>query len=167
MRLQNFIAAAVAGVALAPTAFAQPLGMPAREGGQWEVTMSGMGERGPMTMTMCVDPATERSFSPGAMGHGPGAPGGGGAPHCTREDVHPIAGGWAFNSVCPTRGGQVESSGTVTGDFRSHLHMVVDTKGPQGAHHMVMDQRRLGPCPAGGGRTITLPNGQVINIPTR
>ena len=162
MRLSTIVAAGVL-TAVAGAAFAQPMGMPARRGGQWEVTMSGMGDQGhAMTMKMCVDPAKERSFTPGeGMG-----PHGDGAPACTKQEAHPIAGGWEFSSVCPDhRGGTVESSGTVTGDFRTHLHMVVDTKSASGSHHMVMDQTWLGPCPAAGGRTVTLPDGRVINIP--
>ena len=153
--------------AAATAALAQPMGMPARRGGEWRTTMSGMGDRaGSMTMKMCVDPATERSFSPfrGPYAHG----GGGEEPTCSKRDVHQIPGGWAFESVCGNRqGGTTETSGRVTGDFQTHIHMVLDTNRGQGVHHMEMDQTWLGPCPAGGeGRTVTLPDGRTITIPS-
>lgn len=110
-------------------------------------------------------PATERSFSP--LG-GPYDRGGEGAT-CSKHDVHPVPGGWAFDSVCPDRrGGVTATSGVVTGDFRTHIHMVVDSKSGRGPRHMVMDQTWLGPCPAGGGgQTITLPDGRTMTVPAR
>jgi hypothetical protein len=149
----------------AATANAQMSSMPPRQGGEWETTMSGMGrEGGVFTTTTCVDPAAERSFSPGSMGRG--GPGGA-ARQCVKEDAHSIPGGYAFESECPSfRGGMHKASGTVTGDFRTQLHMEMDVTTDRGTRHMVMDQRRLSPtCAAGGGgNTITLPDGRVITI---
>jgi hypothetical protein len=164
MRASHLIAAGLLAAA-ASAAIAQPMEMPARRAGQWQTTMSGMGQGGAgMTMTMCVDPATERSFSPfnGAYGQR-----GGQAPVCSKREVHRVADGWAFESICPDRaGGTTATTGVVTGDFQTHMHMVLDTKGARGDHHMVMDQTWLGPCPAGGGgRTVTLPDGRTITIP--
>lgn len=152
--------------ALASSAIAQPMEMPARRAGQWQMTISGIGgDRPGMSMTACVDPATEGSFSPfsaGLYGHR-----GGEESACSKREVHPVPGGWAFDSVCPDRqGGMTVTSGVVTGDFRTHFHMIVDSTGERGARHMVMDQTWLGPCPAGGGgRAITLPDGRTITIP--
>jgi hypothetical protein len=165
MRASHVIVAGVLA-AVASAAIAQPMEMPARRAGQWQMTMSGMGgERPGMSMTMCVNPATERSFSPFG---GPNGHRGGEEPACSKHEVHPVPGGWAFESICPgQRGGVTATSGVVTGDFRTHIHMVVDTKGDRGDRHMVMDQTWLGPCPAGGdGRTITLPDGRSITIPS-
>ena len=162
MRASHVIAAGLAAI-IASAAVAQPMQMPARRAGQWQTTMSGMGQ-GPagMTMTMCVDPATERSFSPFNAHRG------GEEQACSKRDAHPVPGGWAFESVCPDRqGGMRTTSGVVTGDFQTHIHMVMDNKDSRGAHHMVMDQTWLGPCPAGGGgQTVTLPDGRTITIPT-
>jgi len=163
MRASNLLAAGLVA-AIASAAVAQPMQMPARRAGEWQMTMSGTGEGSGMTMKMCVDPATERSFSPygGPYGHR-----GADETACTKHDVHPVPGGWAFESVCPDhRGGTTATSGVVTGDFHSHIHMVVDTKTERGPHHMVMDQTWVGPCPAGGaGQTITLPDGRTITVP--
>lgn len=157
----------VAGAAaIAAASLAQPMQMPARRAGQWQMTMSGSGMPSAMTMTECVDPASEHAFSP--FHAGPyGAHHAGGEQACSKRDVHAIAGGWAFESVCPGPGGApAATSGTVTGDFTSHIHMVVDTKGGSGERRMVMDQTWLGACPAGGGgRTVTLPDGRTITIP--
>jgi hypothetical protein len=164
MRILTLIAGGML-MLTATAALPETGGMPARRGGQWEMTMSGLGDQGrSMTMKICVDPATERSFSPGQGPYAHGA----NSPACSSKEAHPIVGGWAFSSVCSAhKGGSIVSSGTVTGDFRTHLHMVVDTKSASGDHHMVMDQTWLGACPAGGGRTVTLPDGRVINVPSQ
>jgi hypothetical protein len=155
------------GVFAVAAALAQPIGMPARRGGAWELKMSGADlAAGVMTTTLCVDPAKPASFSPGAMAHG--GPGSAGPQmHCSKQDFHAIAGGWAFSSECPSRlGGVTTTSGTVTGDFKTHLHTAIDIKDARGVKHVVTDERWLGPtCAAGGGATMTLPNGRVISLP--
>ena len=153
--------------AMAAAALAQPMSIPARRAGQWRMTMTGAGMPSGVTLTECVDAATERSFSPFRSGGPPGARGPSEADTCSKRDVHKIANGWAFESVCAGRGGApTTSSGTVTGDFRTHIHLVVDTKGANGARHMEMDQAWVGACPAGGGgHTVTLPDGRTITIP--
>lgn len=131
------------------------------------MTMSGGGMPSGMAMSECVDPATERSF--GQHGFFPSGRAGSEANDCSKREVHKIPGGWAFESVCTGRSGAPTStSGTVTGDFQTHIHTVVDTKGANGERHMAMDQEWVGPCPAGGGgRTVTLPDGRTITIPSR
>ena len=120
-----------------------------------------------MTMRQCVDPATERNFSP--FSGGPGGRGAADASNCAKRDIHRIAGGWAFESVCTQNGKTVTSSGTITGDFQSHYHMEVSTSGGgSGPQHMAMDNTWVGACAAGGqGNTVTLPDGRVITIPQR
>lgn len=166
MRSSRLLIAGLLGLA-ATAVVAQPTGMPARRAGNWQVTMSGMGGEGrSMTMTQCVDPATERSFAPWHRGaYGPGGHGGGQS-HCSKEDVHAIPGGWAFESVCERPGGGEEaSSGRITGDFHTHYHMEVSMHGQGPERHMTMDAAWVGPCAPGGGQTITLPDGRTITIP--
>jgi len=155
------------GLAAVTIAIAQPLGMPSRKGGLWKTTMSGMGQQGGgMTMSMCVDPATEHGFSPfnNPYAHGPAAARA--ESECSKREAHPIPGGWAFTSVCARPSGVVTTSGTVTGDFQTHYHMEMNTSGGGSERHMVMDSTWVGPCPAGGGEnTVTLPDGRVITIP--
>ncbi len=150
---------------LTTAVLAQPTSMPGRRAGQWEMSMSGAGMQGQsMKIRQCVDPATERNFSPFSSG-----PGGRGADaaNCSKRDVHRIAGGWAFESVCTQNGKTMTSSGTITGDFQSHYHMdLTSNGGGAGPQHMTMDNTWVGPCPAGGhGHTVTLPDGRVITIP--
>jgi hypothetical protein len=166
MRATPLLVAALCGAAVA--ALAQPTGMPGRRPGEWRTTMSGMGrDGGGMTMEVCVDPARERSFSPfdRPFGHGPP---GGEDQACSKRDVHPIPGGWAFSSVCDRDGRTVTTSGRITGDFRSHYHMeMVSDGGHGGERHMTMDGDWVGPCAPGGGATVTLPDGRVITVPGR
>jgi hypothetical protein len=143
------------------------MGMPGRRAGLWQTTMSGMGAEGRgMTMSMCVDPAVERSFSPGAGAYSRG-PGGGGESNCSQEEAHRTANGWSFRSVCTRRGGVVTTSGRLTGDLQSHYHLEIVSTGEGPEKHMTMDAAWTGPCPSGGaGQSITLPDGRVIQIPT-
>ena len=115
-----------------------------------------------MTMRMCVDPATEHSFQPynGPMNHGPG-----GQSDCSKHEAHRIADGWAFSSVCTRRGETVTSSGTVTGDFQSHYRVEINVQGSGPPRHMTMESTWLGSCPAGGGNSMVMPDGRVINMP--
>lgn len=156
-----------AACAVATIAEAQTAAMPGRRAGLWEMSMSAAGMQGQsMKMRQCVNPATERGFSPFE-----GGPPGRGAPdaaHCSKRDVHRTAGGWAFGSVCTQDGKMVTSSGTITGDFQNHYKMdVVSSGGGGGPQHMSVDNRWVGPCPAGGGgNTIVLPDGRVMQIPS-
>lgn len=165
MRTSTLVAAGLAAAALASAAavVADPMGMPARRAGQWKIVMTGVGQGGGgMTMSTCVDPAREKSFTPYT---GPAGRGGADEPKCSKRDVHAIPGGWAFDSVCMVMGRQTHSSGRVTGDFRTHYHMDETSDGGGQVRHVSMDGTWVGPCSAGGGQTVTLPDGRVIHVP--
>lgn len=161
------VASALITTAMAAAVLAQPMAMPGRRAGLWEMSMSSAAMQGhAMKMRQCVDPATERNFSPfnsGSGGHGADAV------NCSKRDVHRIVGGWAFESVCTQNGKPVTSSGTITGDFQSHYRMeLATTGGGGGPQHMTMDNTWVGACtPGGQGNTVTLPDGRVITIPRR
>ena len=157
MRASLFLIAAVA--LSAATATAQNL--PGRRGGMWEMSMTAPETQGhAMKMRQCVNPATERSFSPFNGPHDRDVD-----HSCTRHEVHRIAGGWAFESVCLRGGKPVTTTGTITGDFQTHYKMDISSRGPEGVHKMTMDNTWVGPCPAGGKDTMVLPDGRTIHIP--
>jgi hypothetical protein len=169
MRLSRLCFTALAGLcgaAMVAGAIAQPMSMPGRRGGLWKTTMTGMGQQGgSMTMSMCVDPTKEHSFSPfnGPYAH---SPAGRAEAECSKHEIHKIPDGWAFESVCARAGGSVTTSGKITGDFQSHYHLELVTSGGGPERHMSMDNTWVGPCPAGGAQnSVTLPDGRVINIP--
>ncbi len=84
-----------AGSALTTAVLAQPMAVPGRRAGLWEMSMSGAAIQGhSMKMRQCVDPATERNFSP--FNSGPG--GQGNTHHHARrpgdnDPATPLAGG--------------------------------------------------------------------------
>lgn len=150
----------------AVSAAAAPLSMPARRQGSWQITMSAPGmPGGGMTMRECSDPVRDRTM--GAFG-GPlagGRPGAGGPPRCAKREFHPVAGGWAFHTVCATPRGTAETTGVVTGDFQTHYHVTIDAHAGGQSHHMTMDARWVGACRPGTPPAMILPNGQVMTMP--
>ena len=155
VRVYGRISIAGCLVAMAVSAFAQGP-MPSHRAGWWETTMS-MGPSRTMTTSMCVDAASERAM--GGVSHSLG-------PGCSPGSLTPIPGGWRMASTC-TRGGQTHSmTGTITGDFSSHVHMdMISDGGPGGGMHMTADQKYRGACPAGRRPgDVVLPGGMVVNM---
>ncbi len=138
---------------LAIAAGGPALAQPARRAGLWETKMTG-GPMGGMAMTVstCVDPASERSDA--AMATHPPA---GSGMSCTGGRGGPApGGGWAFHSVChSSRGMTVDTEGVASGDFRTSYTVHTKTRmSPAPMPAMAVSEttisgRYLGPCPAG------------------
>lgn len=117
---------------------------PHRKPGMWEQSIEVSGGR-PMTMKMCIDEATEASYS--ALGKRAG---------CT-QDYQKIPGGFSFKGTCNGK----TASGTAIGDFDKAIKVEVDSEGT----HMTSNLRYLGPCPADRKPgDMVMPNGQVMNM---
>jgi len=146
----------------ATLAAAQGYQAPERRAGYWESTMTNQGEGHPSTMVtqMCTDPAIEKSFS--IIGNGVAVR------DCSKREMHPIPGGMAFSTTCTHNGVTDVSSGTVTGDFKTSLHMEITTQQSTGAgRHTVLDAKWLGPCPVGRSPgDMVMPGGMVMNLST-
>jgi hypothetical protein len=154
------LVAALALAAIASVALAQPLATPTRRAGWWEqsMTMNMRGKEQTMTTQMCTDPQIERESSVIAQAAG--------GQSCSRRDITPVPGGWHVVSECSSRfGGSRTTTGMVTGDFQSHLHMDLVSQSARGSDHVVMDTRWLGACPAGRRPgDVVMPGGQVMNV---
>ncbi len=145
---------------------APPLPMPARRQGLWQTTVTAAGmPGGAMTMRECSDPARDRASGAFASPLG-GPPGAKGAPNCSRREVHKVAGGWAIHTVCATAHGSVETLASLSGDFQSRYHVVVDARAGGQMHHMTMDWRWVGACKPGTPPVMVLPNGKTISLPS-
>ncbi|MET0293873.1 MAG: DUF3617 family protein [Phenylobacterium sp.] len=124
-----------------------PGGRPARKPGLWEHAVSTMGMT--QSSTLCIDAATDKNVE--LWGRSAQADSG-----CSKNAFTPIAGGYAFESVCPAgpEGGTVTTKGAITGDFSSAYKMeaTVATAGsamPQANQtmNMTMTATWKGPCP--------------------
>ncbi|HWE99074.1 MAG TPA: DUF3617 family protein [Caulobacteraceae bacterium] len=155
-KLRNLMLAGAAfgAASLAVAALAQSPLTPARRAGLWEqaMTMNAGGGAQRVTITTCVDAASERAA--GGLGRSMGR-------DCERGSMTPIPGGWRVASSC-RQNGQIHSmTGTLTGDFSNHIHMDVSQSG---GGRMSMDMKYLGACPAGRHPgDFALANGMVVN----
>lgn len=147
-------------------------GAPHRRAGLWEQTITRDGKALAMGgMKVCVDDAMEAKAamftSVGPMGQS------GEGMNCTHAaPTRGLDGAWAFQATCKMPGGMQEvSSGKISGDFNStyHMDLTSDTSGasfpPMNGHHtMQLDDKWLGPCPAGmSGGDMQLANGMNIS----
>lgn len=153
--------AGFAGVAVATAAVAQDYKLPARRPGYWEssATMDIGGRSRTIVTQMCTDAATEKVYS--VVGQNAGR-------NCSQREIHPIPGGFAFNSTCAFNGSTSVSSGTMTGDFQSHFHMEMTShRTPGGESHTTIDGKWVGECPAGRvPGDMVMPGGMVMNMNT-
>jgi hypothetical protein len=144
---------------------------PRRKAGLWRIAMSSPEMPSAMpAMEECVDEATEAKSS-GLTATAPGD-------QCEKQSfVRNADGSVTFSAVCKTAGGeQTDTHGTVTGDFSSHYQMdlvsvVSGSKDPSanGSHKMTLTGTYAGACPPAGadkGRTMTLPDGRKMKIPS-
>lgn len=146
-------------VAAAPAA---PMTPPKRKSGLWAISTNAMGRD--QTIRTCVDAASEKDMTSWSQQQA--------GETCSQNSFKPVAGGWAFESVCnmPSGGGKITSSGTATGDFNSKytvkVHSMMEGSSmPQanGTHDMEMNATWEGPCPAGmSPGDIMMPNGMKI-----
>lgn len=139
-------AAGPAAQAPANASAGAPAGPPARKPGLWTISTSTAG----MTQEIrtCIDAATDKEMS--AWGQQVSND------MCSKNEVRPAAGGWAFESVCSMgQGGTMTTKGSATGDFNSRYVVKATTvttgsSMPQanGTHDMTMTATWSGPCPA-------------------
>jgi hypothetical protein len=151
----------VAGLcAAAAVAQADTVNAPERRPGLWESTTNVTGAA-PRTIKMCTDAALEKRhamYSARAT------------PDCPTSEMHAVAGGVSFRTVCTRSGVTIATEGTVTGDFNEHYHFEsvshTTTANGSGAgeRKTSIDSHYLGPCPAGARPgDVTLPDGRVVN----
>jgi len=135
----------VLGLAVAAPAVvsAQAAG-PTMRSGLWDSAMDMGGVK--IASQICMD-GTARSSMAALR---PQTPGSRGEQNCSRTDIHPIAGGYAVDTLCTAgRGVQVHTTGTMTGDFKNHyrVDMTIAADG-RPEQKVLIDSTRLGDCPA-------------------
>jgi len=126
---------------------AQPAG-PHVEAGLWESGMEISGIK--MTSQVCMDgseASSRRAFMPPSRQQAASAAE---RDNCSKQDIHPIPGGYSVDAICSNRGRVTHVAGKVTGDFKTRymLDMTVDSDG-RPAQPIHMESRRVGACPAG------------------
>lgn len=140
-------------------AWADPVDMPNRKPGLWEIKVNAGGQMPAMTMQQCTDATTDKdmsaTFSPMAK------------EMCTRQDMQKTATGLVIDSTC-TVGGVTSTSHTeIVGDFNSAYTLKVSTKsaGKMPDAVTTMEARWMGACKADQKPgDIVMPGGMKMNI---
>jgi hypothetical protein len=164
-RLRHAGRAALCAAALlaAGAALADPVEMPTRKPGLWEIKVNAGGQMPAMTMQQCTDATTDKdmatTFSPMAKDV------------CLRQDMRKTATGLAIDSTCNVGGMTSVSHTEISGDFNSAYTVKVAAKhsgGPAGVPaetSTTMEARWVGPCKAAQkAGDIVMPGGVTINI---
>ena len=149
------------GCLMAGAVCAAPDAAPVRRAGFWETTMTLEGASAHTMVTKaCTDAALERRTA--AFGD---------AKDCPTHEMHRTADGFAFRSICVRNGVTTTTAGAIKGDLTSRYRVEATTRissaggGPGRERHTVMDNRRLGDCPAGRKPgDLVLSNGQVLSM---
>lgn len=130
---------------------------PHRRRGLWEMRVSTEGLDAVERTRICLDDASDRQIALW------GAQATGGCNH--NEVVRQPDGSWRFRASCWLgSGGQLSTSGTVTGDLSNHYIVRAETtrsaaEAPQlnRSYRVTTEAQRLGDCPAGwGGGDMTV-----------
>jgi hypothetical protein len=152
-----------ATVVAAGAALADPVEMPTRKPGLWEIKVNAGGQMPAMTMQQCTDATTDKdmatTFSPMAK------------EMCARQDIQKTATGLAIESTCNVGGMTSVSHTEISGDFNSAYTVKVTAKhsgGPAGMPaetSTTMEAKWAGPCKATQkAGDIVMPGGVTINI---
>ena len=119
---------------------------PRRKEGLWQLAINSSGGPGvTMNAQMCVDAGTADDFAIKQPG----------ADECANTKISPSGNGWAFESVCKTRGMTMTTNGKVSGDMSSNYVMEASTTMDPPPSGMVAETKTrihakwLGACPAG------------------
>lgn len=162
--MQRFvlILSAAALLSAAP-ASADPVEMPARKPGLWEMKMLGSSGTPGMTMQHCTDESTDKfmntTFSPMAK------------EMCSKNEMKKTATGYVTDSVCNIGGSTSTSHAEITGDFNSAYTMKVTSQSEGGAKGvardttMQLEAKWLGACkPDQKPGDIMMPGGMKMNV---
>lgn len=144
-------------------ALADPVEMPTRKPGLWEIKVNAGSQMPAMTMQQCTDATTDKdmatTFSPMAK------------EVCSRQDMRKTATGLVINSTCNVGGMTSVSHTEISGDFNSAYTVQVAAKhsgGPAGVPaetSTMMEAKWVGPCKGTQkAGDIVMPGGLTINI---
>jgi hypothetical protein len=144
-------------------AIADPVEMPARKPGLWEMKMLGSSGTPGMTMQHCTDESTDKfmntTFSPMAK------------EMCSKNEMKKTATGYVTDSVCNIGGTTSTSHAEITGDFNSAYTMKVTSqsdspaKGAARDTTMQLEAKWLGACkPDQKPGDIMMPGGMKMNV---
>jgi hypothetical protein len=142
---------------------ADPIEMPARKAGLWEMKMQGSAGMPGMTMQHCTDESTDKSmnttFSPMAKDM------------CSKNEMKKTATGYVTDSVCNIGGTTSTSHAEITGDFNSAYTMKITSQSAGGAKATTadsttqLDAKWLGACkPDQKPGDIMMPGGMKMNV---
>ncbi|WP_433993618.1 DUF3617 domain-containing protein [Tardiphaga robiniae] len=144
-------------------AIADPIELPARKAGLWEMKMQGSAGMPGMTMQHCTDESTDKSmnttFSPMAKDM------------CSKNEMKKTATGYVTDSVCNIGGTTSTSHAEITGDFNSAYTMKITSQNSGGAKANTGDSttqleaKWLGACkPDQKPGDIMMPGGMKMNV---
>jgi hypothetical protein len=143
-------------------AIADPIELPARKPGLWEMKMLASSGAPGMTMQHCTDETTDKfmntTFSPMAKDM------------CSKNEMTKTATGYATDSVCNIGGVANTSHADITGDFNSAYKMKVTSHsdGVKGAARdatIELEAKWLGACkPDQRPGDIMMPGGMKMNV---
>jgi hypothetical protein len=145
------------------SAMADPIELPARKPGLWDMKMLGSSGSPGMTMQHCTDEATDKfmntTFSPMTKDM------------CSKNEMKKTATGYVTDSVCNIGGTTSTSHAEITGDFNSAYTMKVTSQGSGGAKAsagdttMQLEAKWLGACkPDQKPGDIMMPGGMKMNV---
>lgn len=154
---------AIGLLTLSGIAVADPVEMPTRKPGLWEIKVNAGAQIPAMTMQQCTDATTDKDM---ATSFGPMA-----KEMCAKQDMQKTATGMVIDSTC-TVGGMTSVTHTdINGDFNSAYTMKVSTKSdgkPPGMppeSTTTMEAKWLGACKADQkAGDIVMPGGVKINV---
>jgi hypothetical protein len=163
MMRRPFLLLNAAALLWAIPAVADPIEMPARKPGLWEMKMQPIAGMPGMTMQHCTDETTDKfmntTFSPMAKDM------------CSKNEMKKTATGYVTDSVCNIGGVSSTSHAEITGDFNSAYTMKVTAHSEGGAKGAPRDTateleaRWLGACkPDQKPGDIMMPGGMKMNV---
>lgn len=154
---------AIGLLALGGIAVADPVEMPTRKPGLWEIKVNAGAQIPAMTMQQCTDATTDKDM---ATSFGPVA-----KEMCAKQDMQKTATGMVIESTCTIGGTTSVTHTDINGDFNSAYTMKVSTKSsgkPPGIppeSTTTMEATWLGACKAGQkAGDIVMPGGVKINV---
>lgn len=144
-------------------AIADPIELPARKAGLWEMKMQGSAGMPGMTMQHCTDETTDKfmntTFSPMAKDM------------CSKNEMKKTATGYVTDSVCNIGGTTSTSHAEITGDFNSAYTMKITSQSTGGAkantgdNTTQLEAKWLGACkPDQKPGDIMMPGGMKMNV---
>ena len=147
----------------ATAASADPVQLPLRKAGLWDIQMQHEGGQIPsMSVTQCTSEAVDREFTSEFAHTAKQA--------CEKTDIQKTATGYVSDSVCSAAGATVKTHAETTGDFNSAYTVKVTTHsegGRLGTHDNVMTltAKWTGECkPGQKPGDVIMPGGFKVNL---